>query len=65
MCYVLENEFCRLECIEDGGQIQHFIDKENDVELMYQGDQGWSGKNPTLLEIPIPKNMRLMVKRMP
>ena len=40
MCYVLENEFCRLECIEDGGQIQHFIDKENDVELMYQGDQG-------------------------
>lgn len=51
MCYVLENEFCRLECIEDGGQIQHFIDKENDVELMYQGDQGWSGKNPTLFPL--------------
>lgn len=51
MAYVLENEYCRLECMEEAGQIRHFIDKKNNRELMYQGDQGWSGRNPTLFPI--------------
>lgn len=51
MAYVLENEQCRVECIERAGQIQHFLDKDRQVEIMYQGDQGWSGLNPTLFPI--------------
>ena len=51
MAYVLENEQCRVECIERAGQIQHFLDKDRQVEIMYQGNQGWSGLNPTLFPI--------------
>lgn len=51
MAFVLENEHCRVEFIERAGQIQHFRDKDKNVELMYQGDQGWSGQNPTLFPI--------------
>ena len=51
MAFILENEHCRVECIEKSGQIQHFIDKDRNVELMYQGDQGWSGMNPTLFPL--------------
>lgn len=48
MSYVLENEYLYLECIEAGGEIQHLINKQTQEEIMYQGDQGWGGKNPTL-----------------
>lgn len=51
MAFVLENEYLKLECVEAGGEIQHLIDKEKNQEIMYQGDQGWSGKNPTLFPI--------------
>ena len=51
MDYVLENEYIYLECMEDGGQIKHLIDKEKNVELMYQGNQGWSGRNPSLFPL--------------
>lgn len=51
MAFILENEYCRLECVEEGGEIQHFFDKIHQVECMYQGDEGWSGKNPTLFPI--------------
>ncbi len=51
MDYILENEYIRLECMEDGGQIKHLFDKEKNIELMYQGDQGWSGRNPSLFPI--------------
>ncbi len=51
MNYCLENEWMRLECQEEGGEIVHFFDKENNQECMYQGDQGWSGKNPTLFPL--------------
>jgi len=51
MAFVLENEQMRLECVARAGEIQHFFDKEKNVELMYQGDEGWSGKNPTLFPI--------------
>lgn len=51
MSFVLENEYIYLECMEDGGQIKHLLDKEKNVELMYQGDQGWSGRNPSLFPL--------------
>ncbi|MDD7281440.1 MAG: aldose 1-epimerase family protein [Erysipelotrichaceae bacterium] len=51
MSFILENEFVRLECSEKGGEIQSFYDLEKNKELMYQGNQGWSGKNPTLFPI--------------
>ena len=51
MEYVLENEHVRLECMEQAGQMKHFIDKDRNVELLYQGDQGWSGRNPSLFPI--------------
>lgn len=51
MSYVLENEYCRLECMEEGGQMKHLVDKINQVEILYQGDEGWSGRNPTLFPI--------------
>lgn len=49
MTYVLENNALYLECTEDAGQILHL--KKNGTEIMYQGDQGWSGRNPTLFPI--------------
>lgn len=48
MAFILENEFCKLECSEKGGEILHLLDKRRDVEVIYQGDQGWSGSNPSL-----------------
>ena len=51
MEYVLENEHARLECMEQAGQMKHIIDKDRNVELLYQGDQGWSGRNPSLFPI--------------
>lgn len=48
MGYVLENENLKLECIEKGGEMQHLILKNSNREVLYQGDQGWSGKNPSL-----------------
>lgn len=51
MTFNLENESIYLECIEQGGQILHLVDKERQVEVMYQGDQGWSGRNPTLFPL--------------
>ena len=51
MSYVLENEFVYLECVEKGGEIQSFFDKEKGKELMYQGNQAWTGKNPSLFPI--------------
>ena len=51
MAFVLENEYLKLECVEKAGEIQHLFDKEKNLEIMYQGDQAWSGKNPTLFPI--------------
>ena len=48
MAFILENDVLKLECIEKGGEIQHLIKKSTNRETMYQGNQGWSGKNPTL-----------------
>ena len=48
MAFILENDILKLECIERGGEIQHLIKKSTNRETMYQGNQGWSGKNPTL-----------------
>lgn len=51
MAFVLENEKARLECVEQGGEIQSFFDKEKQQECMYQGNQAWTGKNPSLFPI--------------
>ena len=51
MSYVLENDVLKLECIEAGGEMQHLIKKDTDVEYLYQGNQAWSGKNPSLFPI--------------
>lgn len=51
MAYVLENEMCLVEVTDKAGEILHFVDKKKNEEMMYQGDQGWSGKNPTLFPI--------------
>ena len=48
MAFVLENEFCKLECTEKGGEILHLLDKKKNVEVIYQGNEGWGGSNPTL-----------------
>lgn len=49
--YQLENEKIHLECIEQAGQMTSLIDKDKNVELLYQGNQGWSGRNPTLFPL--------------
>ncbi|MGI6511092.1 MAG: aldose 1-epimerase family protein [Catenisphaera adipataccumulans] len=49
--YQLENDALKLECIERAGQMSHLIDKKNNTEILYQGDQGWSGRNPTLFPL--------------
>lgn len=51
MPLTLENEFCRLEVTEKAAEITSFFDKERNVEVMYQGDEGWSGRNPSLFPI--------------
>lgn len=51
MSYILENDVLKLECIEAGGEMQHLIKKSNGEEVLYQGDQAWSGKNPSLFPI--------------
>lgn len=48
MAFVLENDLVRLECTEKGGEILHLYDKKKDAEIIYQGDEGWSGSNPSL-----------------
>lgn len=48
MAYILENDKIRLECHEKGGEMKSIWDKENQAEILYQGDEGWSGSNPTL-----------------
>lgn len=51
MPFVLENEFCKVEVVEKAAEITSFFDKERNVEVMYQGDEGWSGRNPSLFPI--------------
>lgn len=48
MSYVLENDVLTLECVEKGGEMQHLLLKSSGREVLYQGNQGWSGKNPSL-----------------
>lgn len=45
---VLENEFLRLQATDKAGEMLSLIDKESGTEMLYQGDQGWSGRNPSL-----------------
>ena len=48
MAYILENDVLKLECTEKGGEMLHLVKKSTNHETLYQGDQGWSGRNPSL-----------------
>ena len=48
MAYILENGVLKLECTEKGGEMLHLVKKSTNHETLYQGDQGWSGRNPSL-----------------
>ena len=48
MAYILENDVLKLECAGKGGEMLHLVKKSTDHETLYQGDQGWSGRNPSL-----------------
>ena len=48
MAYILENDVLKLECTEKGGEMLHLVKKSTGRETLYQGDQGWSGRNPSL-----------------
>lgn len=51
MTYGLENDRIKLECTPKGGEMLHLIDKKKNLEVIYQGDEGWSGSNPSLFPI--------------
>ena len=44
----LENERMVLVTNNPAGQMFSLFDKKNQQELLYQADQGWSGRNPSL-----------------
>ena len=44
----LENENLILETRTRAGEMTSLFDKSKNRELLYQGNQGWSGRNPTL-----------------
>ena len=48
MAYILENDVLKLECTEKGGEMLHLVKKSTNYETLYQGDQGWSGRNYSL-----------------
>lgn len=48
----IENSRYLVEFCKEGGEICSFLDKESNIQYMYQGDSPfWSGKNPTLFPI--------------
>lgn len=51
MAYLLENDILKLECTEQGGEMLHLTNKEDGIEIIYQGDEAWSGSNPSLFPI--------------
>lgn len=44
----VENDRMILEATEKAGEMTSLFDKQKGRELLYQGDQGWSGRNPSL-----------------
>lgn len=48
----IENSQYVVEFCKEGGEITKFLDKQSNIQYMYQGDsEYWSGKNPTLFPI--------------
>lgn len=48
MSLKIENERIALVTDNPAGQMYSLLDKKNNRELLYQADQGWSGRNPSL-----------------
>lgn len=44
----VENERLRLTVSDEAAQMHSLFDKEKNREILYQADQGWSGRNPVL-----------------
>lgn len=47
----LENEAIRLKTTDKAGEMLSLYDKKRNEEVLYQADQGWSGRNPTLFPV--------------
>ncbi len=48
----IENSRYLVEFCKEGGEITKFLDKESNIQYMYQADSSyWAGKNPTLFPI--------------
>lgn len=48
---ILENDRLKVQTTSKAGEILSVYDKLKNREVMYQGDQGWSGRNPTLFPV--------------
>lgn len=48
MSLKIENERIALVTDNPAGQMFSLFDKKNDHEILYQADEGWSGRNPSL-----------------
>lgn len=48
MSLKIDNERIALVTDNPAGQMYSLLDKKNNRELLYQADQGWSGRNPSL-----------------
>lgn len=44
----IENDRLKLTVSDKAAQMHSLFDKEKNREVLYQGDQGWSGRNPVL-----------------
>ena len=44
----IENDRLKLTVSDEAAQMHSLFDKEKNREVLYQGDQGWSGRNPVL-----------------
>lgn len=49
--FYLENEWLKVDFQTLGGEMSAMYDKEKNIQVLYQGNEGWQGKNPSLFPI--------------
>lgn len=49
--FELENDALKLICMEKGAQMKSLVRKSDGREILYQGDQGWKDRNPSLFPV--------------
>lgn len=47
----IENSYYCITFTTQGGEMTSMVDKRKNVQILYQGNEGWSGKNPTLFPL--------------